>query len=106
MTFKEKIQEDLKKAMKEDRFQEVSVLRLINAALLNKEKEKRYKLKETKDVQLTDDETEEVILSEAKKRQESIEEFEKGKRSDLAAKESEELGVLQKYLPGHHDRSQ
>ena len=88
---------------------EVSVLRLINAAVLNKEKEKRYKISKEKpelsgeelekESQLMDEEIIEVIAFEAKKRKESIELFEKGKREDLAQKEKQELEILQKYLP-------
>lgn len=99
MTLKEKIRENLKKAMKESRTTEVSVLRLVNAALLSKEKEKRYKLKARQDPELTDEEVIEAIISEAKKRKEAIVEFEKGRRNDLVKKEKDELEVLQKYLP-------
>jgi len=106
---KEKINQDLKDALKEKKELEASVLRLINAAVLNKEKEKRFKVsKEKPDIsaeelkvesQLTDEEVIEVISSEAKKRKESVESFEKGERKDLAEKEKKELEVLQRYLP-------
>jgi uncharacterized protein YqeY len=72
---------------------------MLAAAILNKEKEKRYKLKKEQDTPLTDDEIVEVISSEAKKRKEAILEFEKGKREDLVLKEKKELEILQKYLP-------
>lgn len=108
-SLKEKIKEDFKKALKENKEIEVSTLRLLNAAILNKEKEKRYKLSkekselEEKDLekesQLTDEEVLEVISSEAKKRKEAIVEYEKGKREDLAAKEKQELEILENYLP-------
>ena len=74
-------------------------MRLLLAAILNKEKEKRYRLKEEKDALLNDEETLEVILSEAKKRKESIELYGKGGREELVEKEKKELGILQKYLP-------
>ena len=96
---KEKIKQDLNTALKGRKELEVSVLRQLLAAILNKEKEKRFKIKEEKDVQLTDEETMEVISSEAKKRRESIVEFGKGKRQDLVEKEKKELEILEKYLP-------
>ncbi|PIS17508.1 MAG: glutamyl-tRNA amidotransferase [Candidatus Nealsonbacteria bacterium CG09_land_8_20_14_0_10_42_14] len=99
MPLKEKIQADLKSAVKGKKEVAVSTLRMLLAAVLNKEKEKRYKLKEEKDVQLTDEEIMETIASEAKKRREAVLEFEKGNRADLAEKEKEEIEVLRKYLP-------
>jgi len=110
MSLKEKIIQDLSSATKEKKETEVSVLRQLSAAILNKEKEKRFKLtKEKPDIsekdlekesQLgTDEEIVEVIFSEAKKRKEAILEFEKGERQDLAEKEKKELEILQKYLP-------
>jgi uncharacterized protein YqeY len=109
MTLKEKIEEDLKNALKEKKEIEVSTLRLLLAAIFNKEKEKRYKLSKQKpdlkaenlekESQLVDEEVIEVISSEIKKRKESILEFEKGKREDLVKKEKEEMEILQKYLP-------
>jgi uncharacterized protein YqeY len=109
MTLKEKIQEDFKKALKGKREIELSTLRMLSAAIFNKEKEKRYKLSQEKPdlsgeelekgSQLTDDEVIEVVSSEVKKRKEAISEFEKGEREDLVRKEKEELKILQKYLP-------
>jgi uncharacterized protein YqeY len=99
MELKEKIRLNLNSALKEKRTLEVLVLRQILAAILNKEKEKRFKAKEERDIQLTDEEVIEVISSEAKKRRESIFEFEKGKRQDLVEKEKKELEILEKYLP-------
>ena len=99
MDLKEKIKQNLNAALKEKRTLEVLVLRQLLAAILNKEKEKRFKAKEEKDIQLTDEEVIEVISSEAKKRRESIVEFGKGKRQDLVEKEKKELEILEKYLP-------
>ena len=99
MDLKGKIKQNLSAALKEKRTLEVLVLRQLLAAILNKEKEKRFKAKEEKDIQLTDEEVIEVISSEAKKRRESIVEFEKGKRQDLVEKEKKELEILKKYLP-------
>ncbi|OGZ18533.1 MAG: hypothetical protein A2Z68_01480 [Candidatus Nealsonbacteria bacterium RBG_13_38_11] len=99
MTLKEKIQSELNSALKQNKPLAVSVFRQLLAAFLNKEKEKRFKSKEEKEALLTDEEAMEVIASEAKKRKESIVEFEKGNRKDLADKEKEELAVLMEYLP-------
>lgn len=99
MGLKEKIKLNLNSSLREKKTLAVSVLRQLLAAILNKEKEKRFKTKEEKDVQLTDEEVIEVISSEVKKRRESILEFEKGKRQDLVEKEKKELEILEKYLP-------
>ena len=91
MSLKEKIQDNIKIAMKSKDNQVVSVLRMLNAAILNKEK---AKLKE-----LTEDEVIEVIFSETKKRKDSIEQYGKGGRQALVDQEQAELEILQKYLP-------
>lgn len=103
------IQADLKEALKKRDESTLSVLRMLAAAILSKEKENRYKLakgesnlseKELEQKsQLGDQEIIEVVSSEVKKRRESITEFQKGKREDLAKKEMVEIEVLQKYLP-------
>jgi len=106
MGLREKIQEDLKEALKEKRELETLVLRQLSAAFLNREKEKRFKLSKEKpsadlekEGQLEEEEAMEVVSSESKKRKESISEFEKGERRDLAEKEKKELAILEKYLP-------
>ncbi|MFH1424046.1 MAG: GatB/YqeY domain-containing protein, partial [Candidatus Nealsonbacteria bacterium] len=80
MALKEQIKSDLNKSVKGKEELSSSVLRLLLAVILNKEKEKRYKLKEDKDVQLIDEEIIDVISSETKKRREAIELYEKGGR--------------------------
>jgi len=109
MSLKAKIEEDFKKALKEKREIEVSTLRMLNAAIINKEKEKRYKLSKKKpefkekDLEkeslLTDEKVIEVVSSEIKKRKEALILFEKGERKDLAEREKREIEVLEKYLP-------
>jgi hypothetical protein len=109
MTLKEKIQNDLNFNLKQRKELETTTLRMLNAAILNKEKEKRAKLaKEKKELteeelieksQLADEEIIEVLSYEVKKHKEAIFEFEKGKREDLAEKEKKETEVLKKYLP-------
>lgn len=109
MNLKEKIQQDLNEAVKAKKELEVLTFRLFSAAILNKEKEKRYKISKEKpdfkeenlaqESQLTDEEVLEVLTSEVKKRKEAIEGFEKGGRKDLVIKEKKELEILGKYLP-------
>jgi len=109
MLLKEKIQEDLISALKEKREITVSTLRMVSAAISNKETEKRTRIwkekpesevkKLEKESQLTDEEIIDVIFSEVKKRKEAIVEFEKGGREDLVEKEKKEMGILMKYLP-------
>ncbi len=105
MSLKGNISEDLNSAMKEKKEAEVLALRQVSAAILNKEKEKRFKLSKEnpedieKESQLNDEEIIEVISSEAKKRREAIEGFERGQRAELAEKEKQELVILQRYLP-------
>ncbi len=106
---KQKIQTDLTQAIKKGDEIDRSVLRMLLAAILSKEKEKRYKTsKEKPDLNeeelaeksiLTGEEIIEVIFSEVKKRKEAIEGFEKGKREDLVKREKAELEILQVYLP-------
>ncbi len=106
MSLKERIQADIKKAMPEKDQLKVSVLRMLMAAVFNKEKEKRARLSKNEEIEkldelskLTDEEIIEVISSESKKRQDSIEQYEKGNRQDLADQEKKELEILMKYLP-------
>jgi hypothetical protein len=109
MSLIEKIKQEISAALKEGKATELSVLRMVNAAVQNKEKEKRYRVSKEKpdlsevelqkESQLGDEEIMDVIAGEAKKRRESIIEFEKGGRADLVSKEKTELEVLKKYLP-------
>ncbi len=107
MALKEKIKQDLKEAMQQKEAEKMSVLRLLSSAIFNKEKEKRAKLsKEEEDSekldqlsQLSDEEILEVVSSEAKKRRDSIEQYRKGGRDDLAEEEEKELEILAEYLP-------
>ncbi len=109
MSLKKEIQQNLKEALKGREELISSVLRLLSAAILNKEKEKRYKLSKQKpdfnekelekESQLTDEETIQVVMSEIKKRKESILQFERGGRRELAKKEKKEIETLKKYMP-------
>jgi len=112
MALKQRIQEDLKNAIRKKEEMELLVLRTILASLHNREIEKKSKLRKggvseekmteeeiSKKGQLTDEELIEVISYEVKKRKVAILEFEKGKREDLVKKEKREMEILQKYMP-------
>ena len=89
----EKIQTDLKKALKYKKELEVSTLRVLLSAIRNKEIELK------KRGQLTDEEVVGVVKKQVKQHRESIEAYQKAKRDDLVDKETQELEVLGKYLP-------
>jgi uncharacterized protein YqeY len=72
----------------------LSVLRMLKSALKNAAIEKSGA-----DAQLDDAESAQIIRKQVKQRQDSIESFEKGGRTELAAKEKEESSILQSYLP-------
>jgi len=90
----ERVDSDLKTAMREKNAVKLGVLRMLKAALTNATIEKSGA-----DSELTDAEAIQVIRKQVKQRQDSIESFEKGGRADLAAKEKDELSILQSYLP-------
>ena len=94
MNLSERIDSDLKEAMRAKDATRTSVLRMVKAALKNAAIEKSGA-----GAQLSDAETAQVIRKQVKQRQDSIESFEKGGRAELAAKEKEELSILQSYLP-------
>ncbi len=87
----EQIQNDLKTALKERNELQVSTLRLLLSETHNRQIEKQ--------AELVDEDIVGVLRKEVKKRQESIEAYEKGGRQELADKESKELIILSKYLP-------
>lgn len=92
MKISQKIEEDLKVALKKRNSEVVMTLRGIKSSLHNQEIELRKS-------ELTNEEEMQVLSSEAKKRRDSITEFEKGDRQDLADKEKEELKIIEEYLP-------
>ncbi|HEY6070162.1 MAG TPA: GatB/YqeY domain-containing protein [Chthoniobacterales bacterium] len=94
MTFSERIDSDLKTAMREKNATKLGVLRMLKAAIMNAAIEKSGA-----QGQLNDADATQVIRKQVKQRQDSIESFEKGGRAELAAKEKEELSILQSYLP-------
>lgn len=93
MTIGEKLRQDLKSAMQAKNAERVSTLRMLFAAVKNREIEERKK------DGLGDEEILEVVVKEAKKRKDAILEFESAGRAELAATEKMELEILQEYLP-------
>jgi uncharacterized protein YqeY len=94
MTLLERVDSDLKEAMRAKDATKLSVLRMLKASMKNAAIEKSGA-----EGLLNDVEAVQVIRKQAKQRQDSIESFEKGGRAELAAKEKEELSILQSYLP-------
>lgn len=107
MTLKEHINEDLISALKGREKDKALVLRTLNAAIKNAEIAKRSKLSKTANELedlgvlsvLTDEEVMGVIVSQIKQRRDSIFEFEKGNRPELAEKEKKEIEILAHYMP-------
>jgi uncharacterized protein len=98
MSIQEKINADLKKAMKEKDEVRLSCLRLLKAAMKNLQVEKRRELQE--------EEIEAVISSMVKRGKEAVEEFKKGGRGDLVQKEEKEIAIFQSYLPEQLQREE
>jgi uncharacterized protein len=94
MTLQERLDSDLKEAMRARDMTKLSVLRMLKSAL-------KYAAiaKSGTEAELTDAEAVQVIRKQVKQRQDSIESFEKGGRAELASKEKEELSILNAYLP-------
>jgi hypothetical protein len=94
MTLQERVDSDLKDAMRAKDATRLGVLRMLKSALKYSAIEKGGA-----EAQLDDTEAAQVIRKQVKQRQDSIEQFEKGGRPELAAKEKEELELLNAYLP-------
>jgi len=91
MELREKIEDDTRQALKSGAKDKVSTLRMLNAALKNKQIDKRRSL--------TTEEVIETVRSLIKQRKDSIEQFTKGGRQDLVDKETAEVAILEAYLP-------
>jgi uncharacterized protein YqeY len=94
MSFQAQIDQDLKEAMKAKQPERLAVIRMLKVALKNASIEKGGM-----DFVLDDASALAVVRKELKKRQDSVEGFEKGNRPDLAAKEKAEAEILAAYLP-------
>ena len=94
MTLQQRVDSDLKEAMRAKDTTKLGVLRMLKSAL-------KYAAiaKSGAEADLSDAEAVQVIRKQAKQRQDSIESFEEGGRTELAEKEKEELAILNSYLP-------
>lgn len=92
MSLREQIPQDLKDALRSKNSLELSVLRMLESAIKNREIENR---KET----LTDEQIIGVVAAEIKKRRDAAAEFEKVNRQEAADAEKKEIEVLMKYMP-------
>lgn len=91
MTLKEQITSDLTAAMKSRDVARTSTLRMVKAAFMNREIEKR--------AALDDEESLKLLRSLVKQRRDSIEQYVKGDRQELADKEQAEIEIIEAYLP-------
>ncbi|HEY8460481.1 MAG TPA: GatB/YqeY domain-containing protein [Blastocatellia bacterium] len=97
MSFLDRINEDLKAAMKSKDSDRLSTLRMIKTALKNREIDKM--------AALTDDEALKVLQSLVKQRRDSVEQYRQAGRIDLAEKEAAEIKIIEEYLPAALDEA-
>ena len=90
-TIKNRINEDMKTAMRAQAKERLATIRLIMAALKQREVDER--------IELSDEQILATLTKMIKQRRDSISQFEAGNRADLAQKEAEEIRVIQEYLP-------
>ena len=91
MSIPEQVQQDMVAAMRSRDELKLSTLRMVKSALKNKEIDKR--------APLDDKEAQQVLATLIKQRRDSIEQFQKGGRQELADKEAAEIGIIENYLP-------
>jgi uncharacterized protein YqeY len=91
MSLKERIQQDVKDAMRAKDKPRLATIRLITAAIKQREVDERIDLDDTQVIA--------VLYKMVKQRRESISQFEKARRDDLIAQEKSELEIIQSYLP-------
>lgn len=91
MTLKDKIISDMTAAMKAKDAARTSTLRMVKAAIMHREKEGGDPL--------TDEDVTKLLRSQLKQRRDSVEQYEKGGRPELAAKEQAEIAIIETYLP-------
>ena len=91
MSLTERVQKDMVEAMRGKQELRLSTLRMMKAALMNKRIEKRADLDEKEELQ--------IFTTMIKQRKDSIEQFEKGNRHELAQKEAQEITIIEGYMP-------
>jgi uncharacterized protein YqeY len=97
MTFLDRINEDLKAAMKSKDSERLSTLRMVKTALKNREIDKMEAI--------TDEEAIKVLQSLVKQRRDSIEQYQQAGRIELAEKEAAEIKIIEEYLPAALDEA-
>ena len=97
MSLKQQLTDDMKTAMKAGEKDRLAVIRLINAAIKQKEVDER--------VEMTDPLVLAVLEKMVKQRKDSITQYEAAAREDLAAQERYEMGVIEAYLPAKLDEA-
>ncbi|MEB3273412.1 MAG: GatB/YqeY domain-containing protein [Prochlorothrix sp.] len=95
MSLKDRIGEEIKAAMKAKDKIRLETVRGIKKVILEKESEIRAKGRE----ELTEEEELAIVMQLAKQRRDSIDQYEKANRPELAEKEAQELAILEEYLP-------
>jgi uncharacterized protein YqeY len=91
MSLKARIQEDVKQSMRAHERERLAALRLVTAAIMQKEVDER--------IELNDEQVLAVLDKMVKQRRESLEQYQQAGRDDLAAREQFELDLIQTYLP-------
>ena len=91
MSLKQQIISDMTAAMKAQDAARTSTLRMVKAAIMNREKEGGG--------ELTDEDVQKLLLSQVKQRRDSVEQYQKANRPDLADKEQAEIAIIETYLP-------
>lgn len=99
MSLREQVLADMKEAMKNKQADRLSAIRMLQAAIKNKEIEVRPN-------EMTEQDTLSVVKKLTKQRKDAIEEYTKAGRQDLADKEQYELTVLEAYLPAQLNKEQ
>ncbi|WP_447980290.1 GatB/YqeY domain-containing protein [Candidatus Nitrospira bockiana] len=91
MSLRDRLEDDLKQAMKSKDQLRMDVIRMVKAAILNKEIELKK--------ELDDAEMSRVMSTLVKQRREAVEQYQKANRADLAGKELREIEIIEQYLP-------
>jgi uncharacterized protein len=91
VSLKQRITDDMTAAMRAKDAARLSTLRMVKAAIMNRQIERGS--------EPTDEETTKLLQSLVKQRRDSVEQYERGNRPELAAKERAEIGVIEEYLP-------
>ncbi|WP_027963474.1 GatB/YqeY domain-containing protein [Halalkalibacillus halophilus] len=92
MALLDRLNEDMKQAMRNKEKQKLTVIRMIKASLQNEAIKK-------KDGELTEEEELQVLIREVKQRNDSLQEFKSANRDDLVTKTEQEIEILEVYLP-------